>query len=246
MPRVMLAARWVIPQVANMPFSSLIPHTFLNNWEVAIMSIVHITVMRRLFHKITAKDGIMAGILLAFGGTDSGKSYTLHLAECINGMHMVMGAESTYPGATARMKQLAGRCAATWDDFIAKMWVKQMGAIAGSTAGGADTVKMNNHGTYVSEAFTTLAISVRQPRPHAALLPSRDSTRPPRTTHSPFSFATTRRPEPSNCPGAWPLPPCTDPRPRAVGAKRRASRSRPCSRPAPGSPPAAGSPPPAV
>jgi hypothetical protein len=179
-------------QVASMLFSSLIPHTLLNNWVPAIICIVHITVMGRLFHQLTARDGVMTAILLAFGDCGTGKTFTLRLAECINGMHMVMGANSTIAGATARMKQLAGLCAITWDDFTAEMWEKQMGGLSRSMAGGADTVKMNTHGNYSSEAFTTVAVSVRKPRPHPSPLPSRASTRPPRTTHSPSALGTTR------------------------------------------------------
>lgn len=161
MPTPLIVPREHVPHIANMFFSSIVPHCLKNNWVPAALGIVHIAVMGRLFHSITARDGAMSGMLLLYGKPDTGKSATMRFAECLHGHSMMLGAKSTYAAVNVRMKQMGGLSAVCWDDFTADMWEKEMGAIARSTAGGADSVKINTHGTYNATNYSTLAISVR-------------------------------------------------------------------------------------
>jgi hypothetical protein len=52
MPRPLIIPKHNIPHIANMFFSSLVPHCLKNNWVPAALGIVHIAVMGRHFHRI--------------------------------------------------------------------------------------------------------------------------------------------------------------------------------------------------
>jgi phage/plasmid-associated DNA primase len=117
----------------------------------AALGIVHIAVMGRLFHTITAKHGVMSGMLLLYGEYGTGKSATIRFAERLHGHEMMVSAASTFPAVSVRMKLMGGLTAVCWDDFVKEKWNTEMSQIARATAGGADSVKMNNHGTYNAE-----------------------------------------------------------------------------------------------
>jgi hypothetical protein len=80
-PRLLIIPKHNIPHIANRFFSSLVPHCLKNNWVPAALGIVHIAVMGRLFHTITAKQGVMSGMLLLYGEYGTGKLATIRFAE---------------------------------------------------------------------------------------------------------------------------------------------------------------------
>eukprot|EP00962_Isochrysis_galbana_P021702 scaffold6413_cov121-Isochrysis_galbana.AAC.4 len=159
-PRPLLLPRSLIPPIADMFFSSVIPHVFCNNWVQAAVAIVHIAVVGRLHHTITSKAAAMSGIAYLYGPVNTGKTYSMHLGEAVNGMSMMMGANTTVAAANKRMAQLGGVSAMCWDDMLCATVKNDLPGLARSLCGGADTVRMNTHGTYSSTNFSTLSIAV--------------------------------------------------------------------------------------
>jgi hypothetical protein len=169
MPRPLIVPEDLSDKVANMFFSSLVPHCFYHNWVPALVGIVHIAVVGKLYRKMTATDGNMAGMLLLHGPPDGGKTGTFRFAEYLHGHRMTISSDATKAGSDVRRGQLGGLAALCWDDFTGDMWTTIMDKMARSNAGGQDAVKMNNMKTYNKANFTSLAVSV-----HAA--PARKST----------------------------------------------------------------------
>jgi hypothetical protein len=180
MPRPLLFApeEWdVVKMVGNMLFSSIVPHVFKNNWVPAALGIVHIAVVGRLHHYITCEANVMSGMLLLSGDKDTGKSMTMQCAHWLHGMtNAILGADSSLPGVKKRQAQIGGLAAVCWDDVTAETW-PMVTTFMRTMPGGAGSVRVNTHGTYNAENYTSVAISVRRTRS------------PPRHVHAPACAA---------------------------------------------------------